>query len=150
MTLSAEQVLGRTGPPLPLADLLGGKIVLVGGNFSDRDQHLTPLSIFSHERSTGLFIHAQMLAQLLERRSMHETGPVMQIAIVIISFGFGLWVGRSSQLLPLVIELASVATLVFVAGLAFVCWSYILPYNAVVISWLAGLAAGHYGKAAHA
>jgi len=45
-TLSAEQVLGKTGgPALPLKDLLGDRIVLIGGNFPDRDQHLIPLSV---------------------------------------------------------------------------------------------------------
>ncbi len=151
LTLSAEQVLGRAGgPPLPIADMLRDRIVLVGGNFSDRDQHLTPLSVRSHERSPGLFIHAQILAQILDTRTMREAGTVMQVVIVMAAFVFGFWVGRTSSRLPIVIELASVAALVLAAGLAFMWFSFILPYNAIVIAWLAGVAAGHYGKHAHA
>ena len=44
---------------------LRGKIVLIGGDFDDRDQHLTPLSVTRDDFFNGLFIHAQILAQLL-------------------------------------------------------------------------------------
>jgi CHASE2 domain-containing sensor protein len=151
LTLSAEQVLGRTeGRPLPISEMLRDRIVLIGGNFPDRDQHLTPLSVRSHERSTGLFIHAQILAQFLDRRSIREASVIVQGIIVIAAFLFGLWVGQTSTYMPILIELASVASLVLAACLAFVWFSFVLPYNAIVISWLAGVAVGHYKKHAHA
>jgi CHASE2 domain-containing sensor protein len=65
LTLSGEDVLGRGLPsPLPLKDILRGKTVLVGGNFADRDQHLTPFSVLRGEWFPGIFVHAQTLAQL--------------------------------------------------------------------------------------
>lgn len=151
LTISAEQVLGKAeGPPLPIAQMLQGKIVLVGGYFSDRDQHLTPLSVRSHERSTGLSIHAQILAQFLDHRSIYDAGFVLQSVVVLATFMFGIWVGYASSYLPIVVELASVVALILLAGTAFVVFSFILPYNAIAIGWLAGIAVGHYGKHSHA
>jgi hypothetical protein len=91
-----------------------------------------------------------MLAQLLERSSLHEAGAFLQAVIVLVSFGLGFSVGRVSKQLPLVLELASVASLVLAAAAAFIWLGTILPYNAIAVSWLAGLAAGHYSKPAHA
>ena len=130
--------------------MLQGRIVLVGGHFPDRDQHLTPLSVRSHERTTGLFIHAQILAQFLDHRSLHDAGIVLQSVIVLAAFLFGIWVGHTSSYLPIIVELASVAVLILLAGTAFVVFSFILPYNAIAIGWLAGVAVGHYRKHSHA
>jgi CHASE2 domain-containing sensor protein len=150
LTISAEQVLGKAeGPPLPVSQMLQGRIVLVGGHFPDRDQHLTPLSVRSHERSPGLFIHAQILAQFLDHRSIHDAGIVIQSVIVLAAFVFGIWVGHTSSHLPIIVELASVAALILLAGIAFVVFSFILPYNAIAIGWLAGVAVGHYRKHTH-
>ena len=46
----------RTGPVLPESwrAALSGKIVLVGGAFSDRDRHLTPLAVATGERIHGV------------------------------------------------------------------------------------------------
>jgi hypothetical protein len=57
-------------------------------------------------------------------------------------------VGHTSSHLPIIVELASVAALILLAGIAFVVFSFILPYNA--IGWLAGVAVGHYRKHTHA
>lgn len=65
-------------PGASIDDMLGagwrehvkGRIVIVGGGFGDRDRHLTPLSIASNKKTEGVVIHAQILAQLIDGRSV--------------------------------------------------------------------------------
>jgi len=51
---------------------LKGKIVLIGGAFSDRDRHLTPLTVAAPAPIHGVEVHAQILAQLRDGRSIYE------------------------------------------------------------------------------
>jgi class 3 adenylate cyclase/CHASE2 domain-containing sensor protein len=57
------------------AEWLNDKIVLLGADLSDRDQHRTPFSILGgeHEFMAGVMIHAQVLAQI----STGATYPVL-------------------------------------------------------------------------
>ena len=83
LTLSAEQVLGRSGgPALPIADMLSDRMVLIGGNFSDRDQHLIPLSVTDGRRYPGLFVHAQILAQIMDERSLSTLSKPLQFVVL--------------------------------------------------------------------
>jgi len=54
------------------ASMLGGEVkgkyVLIGGDLPDLDQFDTPASLLSNESTTGLKIHATMIAQLLDGR----------------------------------------------------------------------------------
>jgi adenylate cyclase len=146
MTLAAEDVLGRGKVSLPVADLLRDKIVLIGGNFDDRDQHLTPLSVSRDDFYPGLFIHAQILAQLLARRSIIELPFSVQLLLALSAIFPGYWLGRRSGHYYLWLELCSVATLLLIGFLAFLVFSVIFPYALVLIAWLGGAAAGHYGR----
>lgn len=67
--------------PLSLAQpemmkaLFGGKIVLVGADLPLDDRHRTPFAVLGEDaagRMAGVAIHAQMLAQLLDGRRIHE------------------------------------------------------------------------------
>jgi adenylate cyclase len=150
LSLTAEQVLGRENPAiqLPLTNLLGGKIVLVGGNFTDRDQHLTPLSVVSEERFTGLSIHAQILAQLLSRRSVYALSWSMELVIFIVAALAGIWFGRRdrSGRGHYLIELAGVVALIAVNAAAFYFFSLIFPITLTLLSLLAGATYGHYSR----
>lgn len=150
LTLSAEQVLGLEGPPLPLADLLRGRLVLVGANTFDRDRHVTPLSLASNERYPGLFIHAQILAQHLDGRSLHTLSWRQQFFLLVIAAGFGFWVGRLRRQIHLVTELVSVILLVAAGVMSFLFFSLIFPYTGVLLAWLAGFTAGHHSRHVHA
>jgi CHASE2 domain-containing sensor protein len=146
MTLAAEDVLGRGEVKLNMADLLRDKIVLIGGNFDDRDQHLTPLSVSRDGLYTGVFIHAQILAQLLAGRSIREMGVALQLLLALAAALGGHWVGRRSGHYHVWLELGSVAGVVLLGVAAFSLFGAIFPCNLVVISLLAGAAAGHYGR----
>jgi CHASE2 domain-containing sensor protein len=146
MAVPAEQVLGRGGPALPLADMFKGKIVMIGGNFSDRDQHLLPLSVLGDVRYPGLFVHAQIAAQLLDRRSLATLGLPLQLVVLILAAGLGFLIGRTQKQIHLVAELLSVIGLVLAGVAAFVYVDVILPYTGLLLTWLSGLAVGHYTK----
>jgi adenylate cyclase len=146
LKLPADDVLaGRDG------ELLRDKFVLIGGNFSDRDQHLTPLSVISDSTFSGLFIHAQILAQLLENRHLYTLQgwlPFVILMCVVVALGF--WLGRLQSLehYGLGIELVSVVVFIVISVIVFRYASFIFPFVSVTIGWLAGVSAGHYSRLA--
>lgn len=147
LTLSAEQVLGRSGgPALPIADMLRDRIVLIGGNFSDRDQHLIPLSVTDGRRYPGLFVHAQILAQIMDERSLSTLSKPLQFAVFALAAAIGFWIGRRQAMIYLVTELVSVVALIGIGILAFTHASLIFPYTGVLLTWLAGVSAGYYSR----
>lgn len=150
LTLSAEQVLGRAGgPALPIADLLRNRVVLIGGNFPDRDQHLIPLSVQDGRRFPGLFIHAQILAQIIDGRSLSTLSMPVQAVIFLLATALGFWVGRRQTRIHLVTELVSVIVLIAIGILTFIYASLIFPYTGVLLTWLAGVSAGYYSRPHH-
>jgi len=150
LSLSAEQILGRDDPAiqLPLTKLLGGRIVLIGGNFSDRDQHLTPLSVVNEERYTGLFIHAQILAQLLSQRSIHTLDWPMKLVLFMVAACAGVWVGRQERFghRHYLIELLAVAGLIIASIAIFYFFSVIFPVTPTLLLLVAGATYGHYSR----
>ena len=148
LTLPAESVLGRAGVNLPLDTLLRDKIVLIGGNFLDRDQHLTPLSVWSDQRYSGLFIHAQIVAQILDRRVLRDVPWPFALIIVALAFVIGLQIGGSawSEHYHPWIEIVSVAALILLTLVAFLAARVIFPFVPVLLGWGAGVTAGHYRK----
>jgi adenylate cyclase len=150
LTLSAETILGRNGSsPIALGDLLKDKIVLIGGNFFDRDQHLTPFSVISEHRYPGLFVHAQILAQLIDERSLADIGKGWQFLIILVAACVGFWTGRHVGQGYLFVELASVAGLILIGILAFSYLDLIFPYTGPLLAWLAGASGGHYSRRVH-
>ena len=150
LTLSAEQVLGKSGgPALPIKDMLNNRVVLIGGNFSDRDQHLIPLSVTEGRPYPGLFIHAQILAQIIDNRSLSTLSIPVQGIIYLLATAIGFWVGRRQTKIHLLTELVSVMALVAIGILAFIYASLIFPYTGVLLTWLAGVSAGYYSRPHH-
>jgi adenylate cyclase len=147
LTLPAEAVLDQGSNKLPLTDLLGGKIVLIGGNFDDRDQHVTPLSVSRDDFFPGLFIHAQRAAQLKNGRYLYEFALPAEAPILLGAGLLGYVLGRRSGDYYLWLELGTVAVLVLIGFGGFLLFGAIFPYTLVVITWLAGAAIGHYGRA---
>jgi CHASE2 domain-containing sensor protein len=147
LTLSAEQVLGRGGAPLPLGDLFRDRFVLIGGNFSDRDQHLTPLSLRSSERYNGLFIHAQILAQLLDGRSIRPLAWPVELLVLVIATCGGLWLGRRDGFrhYQIWINGLGIVGLVAVSALAFALLRVAFPITVTMLFLLAGTTLGYHG-----
>jgi CHASE2 domain-containing sensor protein len=152
LTLSADTVLNTNGktPPDLIRKLLQNKIVLVGGNFFDRDQHLIPFSVLSHHRYPGLFVHAQILDQFLEHRGISTVGAIGTGLLAAAAAAFGFWSGRRSGNRYLLLEFATVLALVIIGILAFVLGGVIFPYTSTLLAWVAGAGGGHYSQPHHA
>jgi CHASE2 domain-containing sensor protein len=137
----------RTGPILPESwrAALAGKIVLVGGSFSDRDRHLTPLTVASGERISGVKIHAQILAQLRDGRSLYTLTWPVEFLVVALVAGFGFFAARRWTLKGDGWRASSIAfVFVLVLGL-FLFWAFrvILPSGTLFLAWPLGLLAGN-------
>lgn len=150
LTLSAEQVLGRTNPPieLPLTDLFHDRIVLIGGSFSDRDYHLTPLSVVTKQRFQGVFIHAQILAQLLDHRSIRPLGWPIDLVLFAFAACAGIWLGRRDRArhYHVWVESAGAVGLVAVNALMFVIFGMIFPIMLTLLFLLVGAAIGYHSR----
>jgi adenylate cyclase len=75
------------------ASMLGGEVkgkyVLIGGDLPDLDQFDTPASLLSNESTTGLKIHATLIAQLLDGRlpGRVNRGALWIVAIFVVLCG---------------------------------------------------------------
>ncbi len=147
-SLPAEQVLEHGRTPLPIKDMLKGRIVLIGGNYVDRDQHLVPLSVVSNQRYPGLFIHGQIVAQLLDGRSLTMLSLQLQLAVITLSGLLGFWLGYRQKWVLIGPDLPSLVGVVLVGMAAFVYADLILPYTGMLLAWFSGLAVGRYARPA--
>jgi adenylate cyclase len=148
LSLTADELLAPDDVSLSFRprELLKDRIVLVGGNFFDRDQHLTPFSVVSDRRYPGLSVHAQIVAQIMDGRSLTLPGPVWEAVLALLAAALGYWSGLKSGHNYLVVELATVAGLILMGVLSFWLLSIIFPYTTTLLAWIAGAAGGHYGK----
>jgi CHASE2 domain-containing sensor protein len=84
--ISAHEILSQ-GDAVSIASLKG-KVVLVGPDFAGLDQHSVPFSLGSEQSNyPGIFVHAQALAQIFDKRFFFNWGPEEQFLLL---FGIGL------------------------------------------------------------
>ena len=76
---------------------LKGKIVLVGGDFVDRDRHLTPLSIWDGAKVPGVTIQAQILAQRLDERSIALVPGSVEFVLLAVAAFLGFLISQQWQ-----------------------------------------------------
>ncbi len=137
----------RTGPVFPESwrPALAGKIVLVGGAFSDRDRHLTPLTVASGDRVSGIKIHAQILAQLRDGRSLYTMSLLSEFLLVAFIAGFGYFAAQRWTIKGDGWRSSGVAfAFILVAGLiAFWGFRLVLPSGTLFLAWPVGLFAGN-------
>ena len=148
LTLSGQDVLGRgLKDPLPLKEMLAGKIVLVGGNFIDRDQHLTPFSVLRSDWYPGVFVHAQIVAQLSDanRRPILMLGWLGWLFLVALAAVGGFTAGRSPRLSRRRpgVEIVAVIGFIAVSVLSFEFARFVFPFIAVLLGWGWGEMVGH-------
>lgn len=123
-----------------------GKIVLVGGDFPERDKHRTPLSAWSGESMSGVFIHGNMIADLLDpRRSIAEPPPavarnlVAAVALVSCVIGWMLWQSSIVQYLGYTF---ATGVLVMVDAYVFREFRLLLPITLILAAWFLGVTGG--------
>jgi CHASE2 domain-containing sensor protein len=149
LTLSGDDILGRgLASPLPLKGMLRDKIVLVGGNFPDRDQHLTPFSVLRGERYPGVFVHAQIVAQLSDprRRPIYVLHWPLWVILILAAVGGGFLAGRSPRLAASYpwTEVGVVIAFIIIGALAFLFGRFVFPFVAVLLGWGWGEMIAHW------
>jgi adenylate cyclase len=121
------------------------KIVIVGGDFEDRDRHLTPMSVVDGARAPGAWIHAQILAQLIDGRSLRGLTDMQEFSVVFVLALIGIVGGRLFRLKDYEVFVygAGFLALVAVGAWLFKSESIILPSDTTFYSLIAGIAVGH-------
>jgi adenylate cyclase len=122
-----------------------GKIVIVGGNFEDRDRHLTPMSVVDGGRSPGAWIQAQILAQRIDGRSLRGLDYAQEFAVTFALAFVGIFGGRLFRLkdFEFLVYGAGFLALVVAGAWLFKSESLILPSDTTFYSLIAGIAVGH-------
>ncbi len=131
------------------AALLGplkGAIVLVGGDFKDRDIHATPLSIVTEAREAGLRIQAQVVAQRISGRSISQLTPPVQFIVLLLVGAAGVWMGWRTCLKRFELLIGIVGSILLIGAdfLLYGLFETIVPLNMHWQLWALGMTAGHF------
>jgi adenylate cyclase len=150
LTVPAETLLAPPEDPGARVARQGlqDKIVIIGGLFPDLDRHLTPMSTGTREQMAGATIHAQILADMLDGRSIGQleaNSAVQGVGLAVLA-GFGFLIGWRYRLKRQGLLLSSIATIVIIAAdtFAFFQFRIILPIVLAVLAWFVGEFSGHY------
>ena len=141
--MPAQQFLGAQ--PEQRAAFVKDRVVILGGKLFSLDRHWTPLSLRTGEGMSGVDIHAQMAAELLDgNRSYAELerssaqmflGFLAALAIVLgarfQTRGFDFLDWRVASFLVIALDLA-----------AFRYFHLMLPFTLAAVAWIAGVATG--------
>lgn len=127
---------------------LKDKIVLIGGDFPDRDRHLTPLSIGDGAKIPGVFIQAQILAQRLDGRSINGIPWPAELALAaIVAFlGFLFSVQWRAQHYDWLVYIGGLVLLGGLGVILFAVLAIIIPSTTLFFAWTGGVTGGHYAK----
>jgi len=150
LTVSAELLLRPAADPVAqvLRAGLKDKIVLVGGMLREIDTHLTPLTNRPEEKMHGVAIHAHVLAQMMDGRSIAqlETNAFsLRLALASVA-ALGFLVGWGFRRKRQGLLASGVASAVIIAIDTFVFWQLriVLPLVLALAAWFLGEFSGHY------
>jgi len=96
------------------ANLIAGKIVLIGGDFTLIDRHRSPFATAREGNGgmlPGIVFHAHAVAQLLEGRQEPQVGPIGNIVIVVAAALIGMLLGALDLSVALRVGLAVLAVI---------------------------------------
>jgi adenylate cyclase len=137
---------GHTVLPNSLSDVLTGKIVIIGADFIDRDQHRIPLSIETKAPVPGAFIHAQIVAQLIDDRKITELPKFVEVVLVFFMCLAGYLIASRYSIFAIEMfsQLVFLLTITVVGGVLFWIWTLVLPTSTMFMGWLFGaIGEGH-------
>jgi|ERR1035437_1722600 adenylate cyclase len=142
---------GHTVLPNYLHAALKNKIVIIGGDFIDRDQHRIPLSVETKAPASGAFIHAQIIAQLIDKRAIIKVPPICEVGIDLLICLVAFLI--SSRYFLFGIELFShfvfLVAIVLTGFFLFSEWSIVLTTSTMAAGWVLGIiGGGHYERIA--
>jgi len=116
------------------------RIVLIGGDLPDVDRFETPTSRFGAPTTSGLEVHATMVAQLLDRQLPGQIGPVGLWTLAILVVLCGAFTAML-DVRPWVVALVILGQLAFFAAAPFFFeWRGIDTYGLPAFGWLGGWA----------
>lgn len=141
--IEAHRFLAAT--PQERTIMVGGRVVLIGGELFTLDRHFTPLSLMTGAGMRGVEVHAHMAAELIDNnRSYAELDPtharIFLAALAFLGVVLGLRLQRKSfdyldwRIVSLV-----------VIGLDLILFRYahiILPFTLAAVAWIAGVTGG--------
>jgi CHASE2 domain-containing sensor protein len=132
------------------ARLLEGKIVLIGGDFPNRDRHRIPLNTDKDEDVIGLFIHAQLVAARLDpARALWQLAPsrermlLMGLAILGFLIGWRMW---DSAVVNLIAWTFATVALIGLDAVLFMYTQLLLPFTLALLSWFLGVTGGRFTR----
>ena len=143
LIIPAQDVLARSSSAIAG---LRDRIVLVGGDFQNRDVHRVPLSVRDGENMTGLMIHAAYCAGMLDRRAAireltPEAARVLLIAIGSIGFCLG-WLLWQSNVVSLLRWTFATLLLLAIDAVCFRVYHLLMPFTLALLMWFASVTAG--------
>jgi adenylate cyclase len=146
LSMPAETLLGSGG--VAAGTLLKDRVVIVGGEFPFRDRHRVPLSVRTGKDMAGVFIHATVVAGLLDAGPrLAEVSPftvrllLAVLSIAGIGLGLALWQTNAVTFLG---HGFAVAVLMAVDVVCFTQLRLLLPFTLAVTAWVAGITAGRF------
>lgn len=127
---------------------LKGHLVLVGGDFPLRDRHRVPLTVMTGNEVSGLSIHAQILAGMLEpRRAFSElslaNARLLLVSLAAVGFAIGWQLGRSRFARYATWGVAS-GVLLAIDAICYRQLRIVMPFSLAAVAWFAGLMAGRF------
>lgn len=140
LTLDAESLLAADKEPdgilaRALSEQLDGRIVLIGADLDGRDRHPTPLSLVDERDMLGVAVHAQILAGLLDGRTLRDMHAVGVAALIGGATFLGALIGWFAARRRLVLTLLIAGgTLLAMAVSAIILWQFaaIVPVAGIV------------------
>lgn len=125
---------------------LKGRIVLVGGDFVNRDKHLTPLSVIDNAKMPGVMVQAQILAQWLDGRSIRAFPYYYEMIILGMVCFLGFLFSRQWQIkrYDLLLYVVGIFVLMVLGIVLFSFFSIIAPSTTLFFAWTFGVTGGHY------
>lgn len=143
VSVTAQDILEK---PEDAVAKLKGRIVLVGGDFQNRDRHRVPLSVRDGEEMTGVMIHAHTLAGLLDPKiAVQELGAERARWFLLSLGGVGFllgWLLWQSNKVGFVRWTLATAILIGLDAVVFKTFHLLLPFTLALIVWFASVTAG--------
>lgn len=125
---------------------LKDRVVLVGGDFVDRDQHVTPFAVADSQKTPGVLILAQTIGQLFDERAIYLTPRSVEGLCVLALTALGFWIARLWRVTShdFWVSIVGIVALVIIGGVVFWAIRTIIPSSGLFLAWLAGVWGGHY------
>jgi CHASE2 domain-containing sensor protein len=131
-------------PPEQRAALFKGQVVIIGGKLFALDERYTPLALRTGTAMSGVDIHAQMTAELIDGQRSYSELDANQVRIFIAVLGcLGIVVGARLQKRGFNLDSrAATAVLITLDLILFRYGHVMLPFTLAAVAWIAGVTLG--------